>query len=247
MPAAEPSRLLITRSEPGASALAAALEAGGYPTVVAPLVAIEPCRSPENEQLAASLDRFDVVICLSAAAVEHGVPVLTRHWPTLPAALRWIAVGRATAYALRAHGLRAEVPVDETSEGLLSLPVLAAAAGRRVLVLCGAGGRTLLADTLRARGAVVRRLECYRRRSPSGAPLRAAGADPAQIDAIVVSSGEAADLLAQQWQAAGGAPDVLVIAPSTRVADVLRKHGFACIRVSDGASADAVLAALSRG
>jgi uroporphyrinogen-III synthase len=244
VPEGEQGRLLITRSEPGASALAAALEAGGYRTVVCPMVEIEPRRSPENERLAVSLDRFDVVICLSATAVEHGVPLLARHWPAMPGSLRWVAIGRATARALGKHGLVADVPQDETSEGLLALPVLAAPAGLRVLVLCGEGGRTLLADTLSARGADVRRLECYRRRPPAAVPLEEAGAEPAQIEAIVVSSGEAADLLAQQWHAAGGAPNVLVVAPSARVANVLREHGFARIRVSDGASADAVLAAL---
>jgi uroporphyrinogen-III synthase len=55
------------------------------------------------------------------------------------------------------------------SESVLALPAFQApaVAGRRVLILRGDGGRDLLGDTLRARGAEVEYLTCYHRNGPT--------------------------------------------------------------------------------
>jgi uroporphyrinogen-III synthase len=245
VPGSERRRLLITRSEPGASAMAAALAAAGYDPVVCPMIEIEPSASPDSDRLAQMLDTYDVVICLSPAAAEHALPLLRRHWPALPAKQRWIALGGGTARALRRSGISAEAPSDGTSEGVLALPALAASHGLRVLLLCGEGGRTLLAQTLVARGAHVSRLECYRRRPPARSPLRAAGVAPVEVAAIVVSSGEGGDNLARCWHEAGGSRAVPMVVPSERVAAMLRQRGFTRILVAKGASVEAVGAVLT--
>ena len=38
--------------------------------------------------------------------------------------IQWIAVGETTAQALATYGISAEVPLVETSEGMLQLPML---------------------------------------------------------------------------------------------------------------------------
>jgi uroporphyrinogen-III synthase len=87
------------------------------------------------------------------------------------------AVGPGTARALQAHGLDSIITPDgQDSEALLALPQLADVAGKRVVIVRGVGGRALLADTLRARGAQVDFMECYRRMRPRADAGAAAGA-----------------------------------------------------------------------
>jgi len=111
------------------------------------------------------LAAFELAFFVSANAVVQTLRVRPRaDWP---ASLRVATVGPASARALEAHGF-APVIVPTTgfdSEAVLALPEFSASAlaGRRVLILRGEGGRELLADTLRTRGARVTQLDCYRR------------------------------------------------------------------------------------
>ncbi|WP_296815495.1 uroporphyrinogen-III synthase [Thiobacillus sp.] len=61
-------------------------------------------------------------------------------------------------------------PDGQDSEAVLALPQLQAVAGRQVVIVRGVGGRALMADTLRARGADVHFMECYRRTCPHADP-----------------------------------------------------------------------------
>lgn len=60
-------------------------------------------------------------------------------------------------------------PSVSDSEALLELPEFAAqaVAGKKVLILRGNGGRELLAETLRQRGAQVCAVTCYHRSPPA--------------------------------------------------------------------------------
>jgi uroporphyrinogen-III synthase len=102
---------------------------------------------------------WDWAIFTSANAVESAL----QQCPT-PLAARHAAVGRATARTLEQHGIKVDAcPAGASSEGLLELPEFAALAGRGVLLVKGSGGRELLRDALRARGADVLELAVYRR------------------------------------------------------------------------------------
>lgn len=140
----------------------------------------------------ADLSTFDLVIFVSANAVRHYVPGILEQGPW-PARSRIGAVGAATARALAAAGLTADlVPEAEfTSEGLLALPALAAVPGKRILIVRGEGGRETLAETLRQRGAEVGYAEVYRRCLPEtdAAPL-AEWLEVHRDDFIVVTSAE---------------------------------------------------------
>ena len=77
------------------------------------------------------------------------------------------------------------------SESLLALPELGDVSGKHVVIFRGEGGRALLGDTLRARGAQVAYAECYRRVRPDtdAAPLGARLRDNG-IDIVTVTSVE---------------------------------------------------------
>ena len=187
-------RILVTRPAEQAGELARMIAARGGQALLFPLLEIGATDDPLPLLRAiAALDDYDVAIFISPNAVAYSLPEIlaARRWPV---GLQAAAIGPSTARELAAQGI-AEVICPGyrfDSEALLELPEFAAdaLAGRKVLILRGDGGRELLAQTLRQRGAQVDAVSCYRRSPPSdGAPLvsllRNSG-----IDALTISSSE---------------------------------------------------------
>ncbi|EXI73599.1 MAG TPA: uroporphyrinogen-III synthase [Candidatus Accumulibacter phosphatis] len=194
VPALNGRTIVVTRPRAQASQLAAWIRAQGGEALVLPLLEISAAADPAPLLVAIDrLDSYSLAIFISPNAVDYSLPAVLarRQWP---AALRPVAIGPGTVTALAAHGVgEVLLPVERfDSESLLAIPELQAAAvrQRRVLILRGNGGRDLLADTLRARGAQVDAVACYRRSAPPDvAPLQALWRD-ARLDAIIVSSSE---------------------------------------------------------
>ena len=214
----------ITRSEPGATALAESLEGAGFKSFKAPVLRIEPLAFEPPQ------DRFDTAIFLSA----HGARLAAQ---TVKGGFRRaFAVGRRTRQILLESGIEATAAGAESSEGLLAdLPDLA---DRRVLLVSGIGGRKVLGPGLELRGAHVQRLEVYRR-VPAFPSVECA-----EIDAAVASSGDGFRQAARVWFAAGGAPELPVLVPSTRVGAFGPELGLANVIECAGADSAAVLAVL---
>ncbi len=157
--------VLVTRAREQAAPLMDAIrEAGGEPLLLPALeivpVAAAPGRADDPDPH--RHPHPDLVVFVSPNAVRQGARYLA-----LPGS-RTAAIGPATAEAMRRAGRTPDlVPVGGyDSESLLAEPSLAAMAGRQVLIVRGKGGRELLADTLRARGAAVDYAEVYERRLP---------------------------------------------------------------------------------
>ena len=179
--------VLVTRPARQAAGLAAQLAALGASPIIFPATIILP--PPDRTQLDhihATLDRFDIAIFVSANAVEYGAPA-PQSWP---AQLRTFAPGPGTAAALVATGIH-NVTIPENSfdsEGLLALPALSQVTGQRIAIFRGEGGRDLLGDTLRARGALVEYADCYRRAAPrSGAEGLVAALNAGRIHALTLT------------------------------------------------------------
>ncbi len=216
-------RVLVTRPAAQAQALCELLEARGAVPLRLPLQAIEPVRQPA---LAARSLRqaqaADAWIFTSANAVQHAHALQPGPWP--PA----IAIGAATAAALRRLGHDADLPDGAyTSEGLLQLPLLQAAAGRRFAVITGVGGRELLAPALLARGAQVEVVAVYRRLMLPQDP-RALAAMVSRAEIAIISSGEA---LARLFELMPGEQRPLLlrlplVVPSRRVVEEAVQLGF---------------------
>jgi uroporphyrinogen-III synthase len=138
------------------------------------------------------LDEFSVAVFVSPNAAEKGMALVRarRAWPSK---LKAAAVGSGGVKALARHGVTDVIaPVDRfDSEALLELPVFALVYGKRIVVFRGIGGRELLSETLRERGAVIEYAECYRRIRPhlDTAPLLQAWTRK-ELDAITVTSSE---------------------------------------------------------
>lgn len=157
--------VVVTRPQPAADKTAQVLREAGARVLVAPMLEVAAlpaiAMTPKTEQ------SFAASIFISAAAVEHGLPALADLDRTSLGSV--LAVGAATTRRLVEKGIvDVHAPeAGEDSEALLADARLAAVEGQAILIVRGqseAGGRRLLADTLRARGAVVTELVCYERR-----------------------------------------------------------------------------------
>lgn len=195
-----------------------------------------------------SLDNYHCLIFVSNNAVLFGGELINDYWPQFPLGVEVIAIGPTTAEAARAT-LSCEVSHARggmTSEDILRLPQLQALFGKRIGIVRGQGGRELLADTLRDRGAVVDYLEAYIREpipyddDEFCENLRTAG-----VNVLSVSSGESLDRLSELLAADDGLRQRLdLIVPSPRVVERALAAGFARVHDAGGADPASFIAAL---
>lgn len=115
------------------------------------------------------LKQTQVIVVVSPTAVEIGFNYLKQAGWKLDQLqhIRWIAVGQATATSLRRHGvINMSVPEVETSEGMLSLPVLADLELDCIAFWRGEGGRQFMMQQLQQAGVFVLNFVLYRRSCP---------------------------------------------------------------------------------
>lgn len=239
--------VLVTRPLPQAQALAQTIASFGGEGVVFPSVAIEAC----DPVASAPPDQtFDWAIFVSVHAVEHGARLVPKS-----SELRVAAIGKATASALAAAGLPANVVPDApfTSEALLAHPEFQPSPGQRVLIVRGAGGREALRETLSARGADVATLEVYRRVRPTISQDQIVALETRWldegIDAVTATSLETYANLVELLTPHGRAmlERTPLLAPTQRILDAAKATGWnAQGLVTSGADDAAIVGALAR-
>lgn len=185
--------VVVTRPAGQAAHLATALAGRGAIPVLYPVLEIRDIEDPAAVLDAAiRLDSFDLAVFVSPNAIEKALALILprRSWP---AALRVAAPGKSSEGELARHGIHDVLspPLRFDSEALLELPELTDVRGKRVIIFRGEGGRELLGDTLRARGAAIEYLTCYRRSKPliDPAPLLKLW-EEGQLDAVTMTSSE---------------------------------------------------------
>ena len=230
-------KILVTRPRDQALQLAQAIEqAGGIP-VLFPLLYITPVQETSvlREQIS-RLQYANLAIFISPNAVQYGMAAIRAAEGGLPAKIATIGMG--SAKALRELGVaEVIVPVDRfDSEGLLAQ--LQNVAGWRVMIFRGDGGRELLGDTLKARGAAVEYVTCYCRSKPQQDAGELLNAQP---DAIIVTSSEALGYLWQMLDAR--LCDTPLFVPHPRIAELARRQGWIHVHLTD-AGDDGLLSAL---
>jgi len=240
--------IAVTRPAGQAAHLASALVALGAKPVLFPVLAIHDIedKSPLLD-LAIRLDAFDWAAFVSPNAVDKALAVILAERPW-PARLRAATVGVSSEQALAAHGITDVVAPRQRfdSEALLELPEMQDMAGKRVVIFRGDGGRDLLGDSLKARGAEVEYAICYRRGKPDldPAPLIKLWQD-GQLDAITVTSSEGlrnlCDMIGKLGQAWLKKTPLLV--PHQRIAEQAQALGCQHVIVT-GAADDGLIAGL---
>lgn len=234
------ANVLIVRPVKTDDPLPALLQRQGHNVHRFPVMEIVPL--PLDEIVPA---RFDMAVFTSANAVQIGLDQMA-----LPDNMPCFAVGEATAAALRQKGYHPVTPPrDFSSEGLLALPELQQLSGKNLLLFKGQGGRPLLPQQLRRRGATVRCCDVYRRqcceRHRDRIQALIAGGT---LDAVMVHSGEVLNHLMAQ---AGGSRSALVslpvIVPGERVATLAAAAGLQRVVIATSAVAADMAAAFNHG
>jgi len=271
-----PDTVIITRPLAQARPLAARVAALGRPVELLPLLEIEPL--PDQGPLQAALallcasaagaaPHYAMVAFVSPNAIDAAFAHLKNGWP---AGVTLAVLGEGSRAALAAHGITPDQvdivsPADSAhsdSEHLLQTLDLAALRGRRVLIIRGESGRELMADGLRAAGALVDVVPAYRRSVPVLTPALQATLQrllSQQNDWIITSSEALRGLLALLEQMDLASPNQgdsapqqnyvvkmqqqHLIVPHARIAETANKLGFSRLTLT-GSGDERLLAAL---
>lgn len=161
--------LINTRPETRAQALSQKIRTLGVEVLDLPLLELIAVDYLAHlAQLYQQLLQTQVIVVVSPSAAEIGLAYLTLSGLDLAqlAHIQWIAVGQTTARFLKQHGILAITPDVETSEGMLSLPILKQLAITRVAFWRGEGGRQLMMQQLQQQGVEVLNFILYIRQLP---------------------------------------------------------------------------------
>ncbi|MCX7148745.1 MAG: uroporphyrinogen-III synthase [Rhodocyclales bacterium] len=185
--------VVVTRPAGQAAHFATALSEAGAIPVLYPVLEIRDVEDVAPLLDAAiRLDSFDLAVFVSPNAIERALALILPRRPW-PAALRVAALGKSSERELARHGLHDVIspPLRFDSEALLELTELTDVQGKRVIIFGGDGGRELLGDTLKARGATIEYVTCYRRVRPQldPAPLLKLW-EEGRLDAVTLTSSE---------------------------------------------------------
>jgi len=185
--------VVVTRPAGQAAHFATALTGEGAIPVLYPVLEIFDIEDVAPVlDVAIRLDSYDLAVFVSPNAIEKALALILprRPWPV---GLRVAALGKSSERELARHGIHDIVspPLRFDSEALLELAELNDVQGKRVIIFRGDGGRELLGETLKARGATIEYVTCYRRARPQldPAPLLKLW-EEGRLDAVTLTSSE---------------------------------------------------------
>ncbi len=189
--------ILVTRPEHQAFPLCQLLERYGGKPICLPVIQIEAMLlSKETSQILRNIQEIDFAFFISPNAVQYGLRQLLAH-STLPQTLQLVTIGQASAKKIQQLlGRMPDIfPIDNyNSESLLALDSLQErlVKNKSIVIFRGLGGRELLANTLRQRGAKVTYAEVYQRVQPNytNSELALIFGRSGQVDIITITSSE---------------------------------------------------------
>ena len=241
------SQILITRPHGKGADLAQQLSQEGYQATLFPVLKIDYF-TPDNTQLSPLLNA-DKIIFISQDAVK----ALLALKPDINTKAQFYAVGEQTAEAIwQAFGVRAAVPKQHDSEGLLALKSLQQIDGQNIALVKGKDGRPTIAKTLKQRGAFLNNLVVYQR-----SPVEGNSTDwldhwqSIDVKGIVITSNAAVDAIFRQLsvQQLEWLKHCQFYVASARISEHLAAQQIdsANIHIAAGASDSAMFTCISEG
>ena len=184
--------VLVTRPEHQCAALAEGIRNLGGNPVIFPVLIITDARDDTAARACIErLDTYDWCIFVSPNAVHKAMQMIQPYG--LPKNLKIAVVGKGSAEALTHYGIDTVVMPEGRydSEALLAHQALQQVNGQRIVIFRGNGGRALLGDTLKQRGAMLDYAECYYRGKPdTDATQLLSNWSHGRINAVIITSSE---------------------------------------------------------
>ncbi len=237
--------ILITRPVGREKHLCHLIEQAGGFVIHYPVFNIQPPSHSEIEQLKHLTNQlldYTMAIFISPTAVEQS----QIYFPVLPGHLTIVSIGSKTTRALKLQNIHVDIEASKhNTESLLQAAEFKKPQipGQQILIFRGTGGRALLGDTLKHRGARILYVETYKREIPALKPLTEQQIK--RLDAITISSNEGLENLIKLMKGPGRLTDIPLALPSQRTAALARQHGFKTIISAKNATDEAILAALN--
>ncbi len=238
--------ILITRPSGREKHLCQIIKQAGGKTIHYPVFIINPPPAQKIEafkRLYEQLHDFDMAIFISPTAVEQS----HLYFPVLPVHLTIVAIGSKTTRALLQQNLHVDLEAPgHNTESLLQMvafqkPEIQA---QRILIFRGTGGRALLADSLKQRGAQIQYVETYQRQIPQHSPLTKRQLKT--LNAITISSNEGLDNLITLTDNPALLPNIPLVVPGQRTATLALQYGFKNIITANNATDEAIFTTLNR-
>lgn len=243
--------IVVTRPVDQALSLCEAIQHHAGNAILFPLIAIAPLQDYHKfEQTITALEHADWAIFISTNAVANALPRILKKFGNVPGNLKFAAIGHQTAKELALYGVH-NVLTPHTrfdSETLLALAEMHDVANESIFIFRGVGGRDVLANTLKARGAQVTFAECYQRVNPQTncTELEQLWRNH-QCHAIVVTSSEAMRYLLQMTNHGNDEwiRNILICVNHARIAEEANAVGLK-VAIADAPGDDAMLACLQK-
>lgn len=244
--------IAITRPTDQANKIAKLIrDAGGAP-ILFPLIEIAPLNDySQFEAVISEINNYAWAIFISSNAVQNGMPRLFKQ--CAPLTLKFAAIGPVTSQALIEFGItKVLTPFSHIqngdknkarfdSESLLALPEMVDVNNKKVMIFRGQGGREILAETLKKRGAQVAFAECYQRTNPqTDCNLLTQLWRDKKLHAIVVTSSEAMRHLLDLAGDADWLKHVTLFVNHDRIAELPTQKGLK-VKVADALGDEAMV------
>ena len=248
--------VLVTRPESFGTLLCDKIRALGAVATLFPTLEIHPFPDKAQIQYKEALETARYCLVVSPNAVFCLAPSLmeclaSRQHNDLNS-FHLISMGESTTRALEKRGLRVThtPPLGTVSESLLDSPLFdkKRIENTKVVIITGKGGRTLIPETLEARGAKVILCEIYDRQCPRVEGQEALDAwKKAKVNVVLATSQNSLDNLLQLIGSDGKSwlynQSLLVV--SSRLAEYAKALGFSNIVIAKSASDGSIIEALA--